>query len=83
MDVDPTPEITTTSPVVAPEAPATVCLPYSLVPGLDMSSRSYQRAISTLGKQKPIKPSVNPQAPIISVLERGMQSIAPTFHLKI
>jgi hypothetical protein len=72
MDVDPVPAVTTKIPVVVPETPTTVCLPYSLVPGLDMSSRSYQRAITTLGKQQPSQASVATKVPLVSVLDRGM-----------
>jgi len=73
MDVDPTPDTELNNPVVVPEAPpSVVCLPYSLVPGLDMSSRSYQRAVTTLGKQKPIQTSVTTKVPLVSVLDRGM-----------
>lgn len=72
MDVDPAPSASIKIPVVVPETPTTVCLPYSLVPGLDMSSRSYQRAISTLAKQQPIQTSVTAKTPLVSILERGM-----------
>jgi hypothetical protein len=72
MDVDPSPSILTKIPIVVPETPTTVCLPYSLVPGLDMSSRSYQHAISTLEKQQPTQASVAPKVPLVSVLDRGM-----------
>jgi hypothetical protein len=73
MDVDPSPSTANTVPVLVPEGPPTVvCLPYSLVPGLDMSSRSYQRAVTTLGKQKPIQTPVTNKVPLVSVLDRGM-----------
>jgi hypothetical protein len=74
MDVDPTPATAINNPVVVPEAPSSVvCLPYSLVPGLDMSSRSYQRAVTTLAKQQPTPAPVTAKAPLVSVLDRGMQ----------
>ena len=41
-------------PVVVPDngmAPTCICLPYSLVPNMDISSMAYQRAISVLIKQ--------------------------------
>ena len=72
MDVDPVPIVMTKTPVVVPETPTTVCLPYSLVPSLDMSSRSYQHAITTLGKQQPIQASATTKVPLVSVLDRGM-----------
>lgn len=72
MDVDPTPDVATKNPPVVPKTPTTVCLPYSLVPGLDTSSRSYQRAVTTLGKQQPSQASVVPKVPLVSVLDRGM-----------
>ena len=72
MDVDPVPIVTTKTPVVIPETPTTVCLPYSLVPSLDMSSCSYQRAITTLGKQQPIQASATTKLPLVFVLDRGM-----------
>jgi hypothetical protein len=31
--------------------PSTVRMPYSLIPSIDFSSRAYQRALATLGKQ--------------------------------
>jgi hypothetical protein len=72
MDVDPAPNVSTKVPIAAPMTPTTVCLPYSLVPGLDLSSRSYQRAISTLGKQQSPQVPVAPKVPLVSVLDRGM-----------
>ena len=72
MDVDPVPNVTTKTSVVIPETPTTVCLPYSLIPGLDMSSHPYQHAITTLGKQQPIQASVTTKVPLVSILDRGM-----------
>jgi hypothetical protein len=73
MDVDSTPDTEINNPVVVPEVPpSVVCLPYSLVPGLDMSSRSYQRALNTLAKQQPTPASVTPKVPLVSVLDRGI-----------
>jgi hypothetical protein len=65
MDVDPTPSSAATGPA------AVVCLPYSLVPGLDTSSNSYQKAVSTLGKQPTVPVSTTGRVPLISVLDRG------------
>jgi len=73
MDVDPTPDTEIINQVVVPDIPpSVVCLPYSLVPGLDMSSRSYQRALSTLAKQQPTPAPVTPKVPLVSVLDRGI-----------
>ena len=54
MDVDPDP-LTETTPSFpnGSTSSATVCLPYSSVPGMDTSSKLYQKAIATLKKQKP------------------------------
>jgi len=71
MDVDPSPETVVAAPVVVPETPATVRLPYSLVPGLDTSSRSYQRAVTILSKQQPPQASVPAKVPLVSTLDRG------------
>ena len=69
MDVDPTAE--TLLLTVNLEAPATVCLPYSLVPGIDTSSKSYQRAIVVLGKQQAnLAPAPN-KTPLVPFLDRG------------
>jgi hypothetical protein len=49
---------------------AAVCLPFSLVPGMDTSSLSYQRALVTLSKQQ-TAPVSNKLSPLRSLLDRG------------
>ena len=49
---------------------AAVCLPFSLVPGMDTSSLSYQWALVTLSKQQ-TAPASNKLSPLRSLLDRG------------
>lgn len=70
MDVD----ITTKSPDSEPVVPATVCLPFSKVPGMDVSSKSYHKAMATLAKQQ--GPTVAPKEPraMRSILDKGLSA---------
>ena len=52
MDVDPSPISSKTTLEAIPESASVVCLPYCLVPGLDITSNSYQKAVNILGKQQ-------------------------------
>ena len=72
MDVDPSPIYTNVTVESIPESAPVVCLPYSLVPGLDTTSHSYQKAVATLGKQQTNMALIAKSAPLISVLDRGM-----------
>ena len=58
MDVDPSPTTAETLPTTTLDSKPIVCLPYSLVPGLDTTSQSYQKAVMMLGKQQAIPDSV-------------------------
>ena len=71
MDVDPSPIITNVLVGSSPEFAPVVCLPYSLVPGLDTTSQSYQKAVATLGKQQTKTVPIAKSVPLISVLDRG------------
>jgi hypothetical protein len=71
MDVDISPVAPETVPATANESSTVVCLPYSLVPGLDTTSRAYQKAVLTLSKQRPEQTPVVPLVPLISALDRG------------
>ena len=81
MDIDPSPvtaealleSISETSPVI--------CLPYCLVPSMDIISQSYQRAIITLSKQKINLASTTLQVPLILVLDQGMMPVPSPIHL--
>ena len=72
MDIDPSPIVTNVPLDLTPDLTPVVCLPYSLVPGLDTTSHSYQKAVITLGKQKSHSVPVTKSVPLISVLDRGM-----------
>ena len=80
MDVDPSPfSAETLLESISESAPA-VCLPYCLVPGMDIASQSYQKAVVTLGKQ--VNPLfASPQVPLISVLDRGTSLVPFTNSL--
>ena len=52
MDVDPSPTTAKSLPVTILDSKPVVCLPYSLIPGLDITSQCYQKAVMTLGKQQ-------------------------------
>ena len=54
MDVDPSPTTTENLSATIPDSNPIICLPYSLVPGLDITSQSYQETVMTLGKQQVI-----------------------------
>jgi hypothetical protein len=71
MDVDPSPTSSKTVLESIPESNPVVCLPYSLVPGLDITSQSYQKAVITLGKQQATPVSTPERVPLISILDRG------------
>ena len=71
MDVDPSPTSSKSVLGSVPESSPVVCLPYSLVPGLDITSQSYQKAIITLGKQQTTLVSTPERVPLISILDRG------------
>lgn len=75
MDVDPSPTFAKTVMESIPEVPSVVCLPYSLVPGLDITSQSYQKAVVTLGKQQTTPSTTSEHVPFISILDRGMESL--------
>ena len=79
MDVDPSPIITNVPSESIPDFAPVVCLPYSLVPGLDTTSHSYQKAVITLGKQKTHPAPVAKNVPLISVLDRGMTIVTSSF----
>src|SRR5271156_1896595 len=72
MDVDPIPIITNVPVGSAPDPAPVICLSYSLVPGLDTTSQSYQKAVATLGKQQTKMVPIAKSVPLISVLDRGM-----------
>jgi hypothetical protein len=72
MDVDPSPTSSKTALEPIPESTSVVCLPYSLVPGLDITSQSYQKAVITLGKQQNTSVTTTERVPLISILDRGM-----------
>jgi len=70
MDVSPdfdTPSSSTSSDKKV--SSTAVCLPFSLVPGMDISSKSYQKAVITLGKQKAGTSNKNP---LSFLTDRGM-----------
>jgi len=71
MDVDPSPSFAKTVLEPIPESTPVVCLPYSLVPGLDITSQSYQKAVITLGKQQNTSVTTTERVPLISILDRG------------
>ena len=52
------------------DRPTSVRLPYALVPGIDLNSRSYQKAIVLLGKQR----SIESATPVL--LNRGIPFVA-------
>jgi len=72
MDVDPIPIITNVPVGSAPDPAPVVCFPYSLIPGLDTTSQSYQKAVATLGKQQTKTVPIAKSVPLISVLDPGM-----------
>ena len=69
MDVDPSPTTVETLPATTLDSKPVICLPYSLIPGLDTTSQSYQKAVMTLGKQQAILDSVTKRVSLISVLD--------------
>ena len=71
MDVDPSPTTVETLLVTTLDSKPVICLPYSLVPGLDTTSQSYQKAVMTLGKQQAIPDSVTKRISLILVLDQG------------
>ena len=71
MDVDPSPTTAETLPATILDSKPVVCLPYSLVPGLDITSQSYPKAVMTLGKEQAILDPVTKQVPLILVLDQG------------
>ena len=54
MDVDPSPTTAKTFPATTLDSKPVICLPYCLVPSLDITSQSYQKAVVMLGKQQAI-----------------------------
>ena len=81
MDVNPS--LTTVETLVATtlDSKPVICLPYSLVPGLDTTSQSYQKAVMMLGKQQAILDSVTKCVLLILVLDRGSTPLFPLIIL--
>jgi len=79
MDIDPAPLTAKALLTPIPESTPVVCLPYSLVPGMDITSQSYQKAVITLGKQKINSAPLAKDVPLISVLDRGMFLVPSLF----
>ena len=75
MDVDFSPVSIPTYSDPVPTSSPVVCLPYSLIPGIDIASQSYQKAVITLGKQKTNAIPVTESVPLISVLDRGISDV--------
>lgn len=75
MDFNPSPTATETLPATIQESKTVVYLPYSLVPGLDITSWSYQKAINILDKQKTNLAPVSKPVPLILVLDWGMMPL--------
>ena len=75
MDVDLSPVSIPTYSESVPTSLPVVCLPYSLVPGIDIASQSYQKAVITLGKQRIDTNPVTKSVPFISVLDRGTSDV--------
>ena len=69
MDVDPSPTTVETLLATTLDSKPIICLPYSLVPGLDTTSQSYQRAVMMLGKQQAVPDSVTKRVLLILVLD--------------
>ena len=69
MDIDPSPTTVETLLVTTLDSKPVVCLPYSLGPGLDTTSPSYQIAVMMLGKQQAILDSVTKHILLILVLD--------------
>ena len=55
----------------ASDSKPVLCLPCSLVPSLDITSWSYQKAVMMLGKQQAIPDPVTKWVPLILVLDWG------------
>ena len=72
MDVDPSPISSKTVLETILESAPVVFLPYCLVPGLDITSNSYEKAVSTLGKQQSTSVITTERVSLISTLDRGM-----------
>ena len=49
----------------------TVCLPFSLVPGMDTSSKAYQKALTTLGKQNSLFVPKSKPGPLRRLMDQG------------
>ena len=69
MDIDPSPTMVETLLATTLDSKPIICLPYSLVPSLDTTSQSYQKAVMTLGKQQAVLDSVTKCVSLISVLD--------------
>ena len=69
MDVNPSPTMVETLLATTLDFKPIICLPYSLVPGLDTTSQSYQKAVMTLGKQQAVLDSVTKHVSLISVFD--------------
>ena len=74
MDTNPDFAPTTALPLADrnPSVPATVRLPYSLVPGINIWSYAYQKALATLGKQKIPTGPKNHKKPLPRVIDQGL-----------
>ena len=81
MDVDPSPTTAETLPATTLDSEPVVCLPYSLVPSLDPTSQSYQKAVMTLGKQQAVPDSVAKCISLILVLDGGSTPLFPLIIL--
>ena len=81
MDIDPSPTTAESLLVTIQDYKPVVCLPYSLVPGLDITSWSYQKAVTTLGKQQVIPGPVIKWVPLISALDQGSTPLFPSLFL--
>ena len=71
IDVDSSPTTVETLLVTTLDSKPVICLPYLLVPSLDTTSQSYQKAVMMLGKQQAIPDSVTKHISLILVLDQG------------
>ena len=81
MDVNPSPTTVETLPATTLNSKPIVCLPYSLVPSLDTTSQSYQKAVMMLGKQQAVPDSVTKCVSLILVLDQGSTPLFPLIFL--
>ena len=69
MDINPSPATVETLLATTLDSKPIVCLPYSLVPGLNTTSQSYQKAVMMLGKQQAVPDSVTKHVSLILALD--------------